>query len=116
MGMGIVFILWEFPQVFPWEFPQIFPWEFHGFVIYFICKDRTLSDRNIQNNNNLESVTNFSLANCVIACNTYEKMHNIPLEHFEYKLHRIIHTPESKFKFRGPLPYVSTMFYNIVVA
>ena len=52
----------------------------------------------------------------VFLCNTYEKMHNIPLEHFEYKLHRIIHTPESKFKFRGPLTYVSTMFYNIVVA
>ena len=32
------------------------------------------------------------------------------------QLHRIIHTPESKFKFRGPLTYVSTMFYDIVVA
>ena len=31
MGMRIVFILWEFPQVFPWEFPQVFPWEFHRF-------------------------------------------------------------------------------------
>ena len=28
MGMGIVFILWEFPQIFPWEFPQVFPWGF----------------------------------------------------------------------------------------
>ena len=45
---------------------RVFPWEFHGFVIYFIWKDRTLSDRNIRNNNNLESVTNFSLANCVL--------------------------------------------------
>ena len=53
---------------------RVFPWEFHGFVIYFIWKDRTLTNKNIRNNNNLESVTNFSLADCVLRA-THTEIH-----------------------------------------
>ena len=32
----------------------VFQCEFHRFVIFFIWKDRSLTDRNIRNNHNLE--------------------------------------------------------------